>query len=128
MKPISLYPCGHSFCIRCVSRLTENKNNSFCPMCNQKNIDVSYNYALLAIISQHETRIRIASSSKKLTSNRMIDFSSIHNKRSKQPKQKVEIPVPPPRRESIWCFFDKPLPQLPNRKTNDFLSLFKCYK
>lgn len=54
VKPYSLYPCGHTYCISCANKLTK------CPMCKRIIRDKTPNYAVLQMITDETVQVPTA--------------------------------------------------------------------
>eukprot|EP00193_Tetraselmis_chui_P023010 CAMPEP_0177780324 /NCGR_PEP_ID=MMETSP0491_2-20121128/17131_1 /TAXON_ID=63592 /ORGANISM="Tetraselmis chuii, Strain PLY429" /LENGTH=216 /DNA_ID=CAMNT_0019300065 /DNA_START=94 /DNA_END=741 /DNA_ORIENTATION=- len=55
-QPILLFPCGHSFCIRCIAAHTEKHRKNTCPFCREKISSKAPNMALQQLIQNYSAK------------------------------------------------------------------------
>jgi len=55
-QPILLFPCGHSFCARCITAHTEKHRKTSCPFCREKITSKAPNMALQQLIQNYSAK------------------------------------------------------------------------
>ena len=55
-KPYSLYPCGHTYCISCIQKLS----NPICPLCREHIHEKIVNFGLLEFIPQTNEDVNVS--------------------------------------------------------------------